>query len=150
MGSRATVLKPKLPSRYYKTYEVAAPLDTHFRRADCAEFECDAYREGWTYKKADLIAADLYDLVTHAGKRYKEMSLDDSSDIYVVFEPGQMCFQAASHRIPLQRPELFFSGRGDFRTFSQRRANQFDNAEQWAESFAEHQDIINRVVEEGL
>lgn len=140
----------KLPDRMYKTYQVASPLDTHWRPATCEEYGCEAFAQGWTYKKSDLIAADLYYLVTHAGKRYREMSLADDSEIYVVFEPGQPCFQAKMHRISLERPEIFLAGRGAGKLYNPRKANQFDNAEDWAESFAEHQDIIKSVVEGGL
>ena len=141
---------PKLPTGFYKTYRVASPISTHYRPATCAEVECKAYRDGWTYKKADLERENLLYTVTHAGKRYREMTLDDSSDVYLVFEPGQVCFQAATHRISLQRPEFYFAGRGDYRSFSHRRAAQFDKPEDWVDSFMHHQEIINRVVEEGI
>jgi hypothetical protein len=150
-GATNPATRPKMPGRFYKTYQIAAPIDTHTRRATCAEIDCTAYLEGWTYPKSKLVAEDLYDLVTHAGKRYREVKLDDSSETYLVFEPGQMCFQAATHRLSLERPELFFAGRGHFRSgYSARSANRFDNGEDWADSFATHQEIINRIVEEGL
>jgi hypothetical protein len=149
-GSRGTLLQPKMSTDKYKTFNVAQPLDTHFRKATCAEVECDAFVNGWTYKKADLITADLLYLVTHAGKRYKEATLDDSSELYLVFEPGQMCFQAASHRINLERPQFFTSGRGDRRSFNPRRAYQYADGDEWVEAFAEHQEILNRVIEQGM
>lgn len=141
---------PKLPTGFYKTYRIAAPVSTHYRIATCAEIECKAYMEGWTYKKSDLERENLLYIVTHAGKRFREMQLADDPEMYLVFEPGQVCFQARTHRISLERPQFFFAGRGDFRSFSHRRATQFDRGDQWAESFAHHQDIINRVVEEGI
>jgi hypothetical protein len=143
-------LAPKLPSRMYKTFQIASPLATHYRVATCAEVECEAYTKGWTYKKADLIAENLLYLVTHAGKRYRETSIDEGGEIYLVFEPGQVCFQARAHRVSLERPELYLSGRGDYRSYSARNANRYDRADQWVESFAEHQEIINRVIQEGF
>jgi hypothetical protein len=134
----------------YKTFQIASPVETHYRVATCAEAECKAYKEGWTYKKADLIAENLLYLVTHAGKRYQEMALDEGGEVYLVFEPGQTCFQARAHRVSLERPEFYFAGRGDYRSYSPRSANQFDRADQWVESFAEHQDIINKVIQEGF
>jgi hypothetical protein len=140
----------KLPSRMYKTFQIASPVATHFRQATCAEAECTAYKEGWTYKKADLVAQNLLYLVTHAGKKYREQTLDEGGEIYLVFESGQVCFQARAHRVSLQRPEFYLAGRGDHRTYSPRMANKFDRADQWVESFATHQEIINRVIEEGF
>lgn len=141
---------PKLPTGFYKTYRIASPVSTHYRPATCAEVDCKAFREGWTYKKSDLERENLLYAVTHAGKRYRETNVDESPDTYLVFEPGQICFQARMHRISLDRPEFYFAGRGDFRSFSHRRATQFDKPEDWVDSFAHHQDIINRVVEEGI
>lgn len=140
----------KLPDRFYKTYQIAQPLDTHFRRATCEEVGCEAYEKGWTYRKSDLIAGGLYEIVTKAGKRYRETRLDDSAEVYVVFEPGQACFQAAKHKVSLEREQLFFAGRGAGALYSSRKANQFANGEEWADSFAHHQDIISQVFEEGI
>lgn len=150
MNSHGALSLRKMPDRMYKTYQIAAPIDTHTRKATCEEIGCTAYRDGWTYAKSGLIAEDLYELVTHAGKRYREVKLDDSAEIYLVFEPDQPCFQAASHRISLERPQFFFAGRGAGTAYSPRQATQFDNGEQWADSFAHHQDVINRVFEEGI
>lgn len=151
---------PKLPTGAYKTYRVASPVSTHYRPATCAEVGCKAYTEGWTYKKSDLERENLLYAVTHAGKRYREMTMESltmndgcgktAEEIYLVFEPGQVCFQARTHRISLERPEFYFAGRGDYRSFSHRRATQFDKAEDWVDSFQHHQEIINRVVEEGI
>lgn len=149
-GSRGVLLQPKMPTQNYKTFQIAAPVDTHMRPATCAEIGCTAFEEGWTFEKSALVANDLYELVTHAGKRYREMSLDDSATIYLVFEPGQPCFQARSHRISLNRPQFFFSGRGDARTYTPRRAYQYADGEEWSDAFANHQDIIKRVHDEGI
>ncbi len=130
----------------YKTYKIASPLSTHYRAATCAEINCLAYKEGWTYNKASLIAEDLYDIVTKAGKRYREMALDDSNEMYVVFEPGQVCFQAASHRISLERPEIYYAGRGHHTVFSTGRAAILET-DQWLESFINHQDMLHTAFE---
>jgi hypothetical protein len=142
---------PKMPPGWYKTYQIAQPVGTHYRLATCAEVQCKAYLEGWTYKKSDLEAENLLYAVTHAGKRYREMSLTDSPDIYLVFEPGQACFQAPSHRVSLERPAFYFAGRGHYQQgYSHRRATEFDRPEDWVDSFATHQDIIRKVMEEGI
>jgi hypothetical protein len=150
MGSPNLGLNPRMPTHAYKTFNIAAPVNTHFRPATCEEIDCPAYLNGWTYRKTDLIAANLYDLVTHAGKRYREQALDEGGELFLVFEPGQICFQAKSHRISLERPQFFFSGRGDHRSYSPKRAYQYVDGAEWSEAFAEHQEILNRVAQEGI
>lgn len=141
-------LPPKMPTTAYRTYRAISPLSTHFRLATCQEIQCPAYTNGWTYLKTDLEREHLLYAVTHAGKRYREMSLTESGEIYLVFEPGQRCFQADSHRMPLDRPEFYYTGRGDFRSFSIRKAQQL-RAEDWVDHFANHVDKLNTKQQEG-
>lgn len=146
MNQQPFRLPPKLRSHQYKTYAIRSPLSTHFRPATCQEFGCEAYEKGWSYKKSDLDERLLY-IVTHAGKRYREMDFDGAA--YLVFEPGQACFQASMHKVSLERPEIYIAGRGDHRSFSARRAQQFKRPEDWTDSFAHHLDAIRKVREEG-
>lgn len=139
---------PKLPTNLYKTYRIMQPITTHYRLASCAEIDCPAYTKGWIYKKSELIANDLYYTVTHAGKRYREEEYEDGA-IYLAFEPGQSCFQAPTHRKTLERPAFYYAGRGDFRSFSTRRALQFPQPEDWRDSFAEHLDALHTAIERG-
>lgn len=142
---KVTRFKPALPSHLYRTYRTSSPIETHYRLATCEEVQCSAYMEGWTYKKVDL-GERLLHIVTHAGKRYREQALGD--DIYLVFEPGQACFQASTHRVSLERPSFYYTGRGDYRTFSTRNAQRL-NGEDWADSFANHMDALNSKYQEG-
>lgn len=154
---------PKMPTQAYKTYRIMQPLSTHFRMATCAEVQCEAYKNGWTYKKSDLEAQNLLYVVTHAGKRYREVVLPPGewvegkfirdpngvAETYLAFEPGQSCFQESTHRKSLERPEFYYAGRGDYRSFSTRRAQQFVRPEDWRDSFAEHLDVIHTAIERG-
>lgn len=139
---------PLMASGMYKTFRIMQPLSTHFRRATCQEIACPAFMDGWTYKKADLDERLLY-LVTHAGKHYKEMTLELGGDVYLVFAPGQPCFQASSHVTSLDRPEFYYVGRGDYRSFSTRRATQFKLPDDWRDDFAEHLDNIKTEIDKG-
>lgn len=143
----AYIIPPRMGVGSYKTYKIASPISTHYRKATCQEIDCVAYKEGWTYRKADLVREQLYDIVTHAGKRYREQYLDESeSDLYLVFEPGQVCFQAASHVKSLDRPEIYYAGRGHFTAFSTRKAAVLETDE-WLESFVTHQDALHAAFE---
>lgn len=138
--------QPKMPTQNYETFAIRSPLTTHFRRARCAEVACAAYREGWTYREQDLDEKLLY-LVTHAGKRYRRVTAS-ATESYLVFEPGQACFAASTHRIKLERPEFFYAGRGDFRSFSTRRAVQY-SSDDWLDKFANDLDSVRTQIERG-
>ncbi len=137
-----------LSSGAYKTFKVASPLATHYRKATCEEVNCSAYLSGWTIKKSDL-DDKLMHVVKESGRHYAEKTLELGGDIYLVFPPGQACFNAEMHRVPLNRPEFFFAGRGDYRTFSPRAAHRYDRADQWQHDFAEIQDRNATIVKRG-
>ncbi len=139
--------EPKMPTHCYQTFRVMSPISTHYRRATCAEANCDAYQNGWTYSKTALAVGNLLYAVTHAGKRYREV--DHENEIYLVFEPGQQCFSTSTHVVPLERPEFYFSGRGDFRSFSTKTARKFNRPADWQDSFATHLDKIKAEIERG-
>lgn len=139
---------PKMPTASYKTYQILAPVTTHFRPATCAEAGCIAFQRGWTFKKSDLDERLLH-IVTHAGKRYREETLELGGDIYLVFEPGQACFQASTHRVNLQRPEFYLAGRGDYRSYSTKGAQRFSRPEDWQDSFANHLDTLANEIKKG-
>ena len=136
--------QPKMATHKYRTYRIAAPA-SHWRTVSCQEFDCQAYREGWSYSKADLIAENLLYKVTHAGRKWKEIDLGNGPWIY--FFPGQKCFQAPTHRV-LERPEIYVTGRGDFRSFSLRQA-QVLSGENWLDHFANHQDKLKTIQDRG-
>lgn len=151
---------PKGPTRMYNTYRASSPLPTHFRVATCQEFGCTAYNNGWSYVKVELERENLLYKVTHAGKRYREMlapvPYKDANDewqlgpemLCLIFEPGQACFQAATHRVPIGRPEFFFAGKGDFRSFRQQEARRL-NREDWVDLFENDMDKIRTAIQRG-
>lgn len=148
-------IKPQLPTRLFKTYRASSPIASHFRKATCEEIDCKFWREGWTLRKQDMSAQDLY-LVTHIGKRYTEHHMEEGVD-YLVFEPGQSCFAEAQHFIPLDRPAFFYRGQGDFRAIGgppesasskrwERDAVSM-RAEDWVDSFANDVDKLKEASE---
>jgi hypothetical protein len=81
----------------------------------------------------------LLKVIKDSRKHYSEKELTEGGEKYLVFPPGQACFQTSEHRISLERPEIYYAGRGDFRSFTTRRAHMYDRADQWQHDFAEHQ-----------
>lgn len=137
---------PRLATFNYRTFRISSPIKTHFRKATCAEVNCEAYINGWSLPKANLDPQMLY-LATHSGKSYKEYDLNGT--IYLVYSAGQTCFNAAKHVISLQRPEFYFAGRGDYRSFSPRRSHKYERSDQWLDDFATHQARNKQLVDRG-
>lgn len=148
--NRAT---PLLATHQYKTFAVRSPLSTHHRRATCAEIDCPDYINGW-YLLLDGLPEELLYIATHSGKRYRlgEVNVTKKNpDGFkaLIFEAGQPCFRESTHTKPLERPEFYFVGRGDFRSFSHLRAKQFERPDQFVETFAEHLDNLKNEIEKG-
>lgn len=146
-GAKVFRLPPRMETYRYKTYQIASPVSTHYRKATCQEVDCEAYLNGWTYREADLDARLLH-VVTHSGKRYRRAQLTEGGDWYLVFEPGQSCFSVASHRKTLERPELYLVGRGDWRSYVAREARRM-RPEDWVDDCVNHQATLAAEIEKG-
>jgi hypothetical protein len=103
----------------YQTYRIVAPVQTHWRPATCAEFDCSFYLEGWVTlvpaqgPQADYIRADR-------SRWHRETRTEDGLARFE-FAPGQRCFKAATHRVPVGRPPLYVMRRGAGRAAYVRR-----------------------------
>lgn len=141
--------EPRMATHQYKTFAVRSPISTHYRRATCAEIECPDYLNGW-YLKIDGTPEDLLYIAKNSGRKYVvgEVMLDNG-DIFqaLIFEAGQGCFRESTHVISLERPEFFFAGRGDHRSFSTRKAQQYDRPDQFVEDFEDHLARLRRLLQ---
>lgn len=129
---------PKMDSGAYKTYQILAPTKTHWRKATCAEVECQNHVNGWKIR-VEILTPDLVHAAKNSGRRYTELSVAPG-ETYLVFEAGQSCFQERNHRIRLEREEIFRVRHGDWRkTYS---AHTHANPWDWQDDFALHQDKL--------
>jgi hypothetical protein len=128
----------------YQTYAVAAPAATHWRRATCAEVECDGWTHGWR-TVLDLADADGANRAQYiramSGRRFTETRAGDTLAAFD-FPPGQACFRAPTHRVRLDRQELYVVRGGDWRGNPTGRSRQHTRPELWVEDFAENQDRL--------
>lgn len=139
---------PLMQAGSYKTYQIAAPLSTHFRPGTCAEVGCDKYLNGWKVR-ADVLDPQMLHTATHCGRKYTWEHVSELEN-WLVFEPGQPCFQASSHRARVEREEIYIVRDGDHRgnprgTDPRRHASAAD----WQDDFANHQDAIAKAHEAG-
>lgn len=140
-------ITPGAPPAAFKTYALLAPADTHYRAATCEEVDCRAWRYGWRLKKQDLEPADLH-LVKVSGRRYRELH-ESERVTWLVFEAGQACFAAPTHRVPLEREPIYLVHGGDWRGNPLREEFRHTTPASWVDDFATHQDKIATVRQRG-
>lgn len=139
------MIVPSLPSQHFRTFEIVSPIPTHWRPAGCEEFECGAWRNGWkTIVPASSPQADYIRAAGH-GRRFQETTAFDGSGMAeFMFAPGQKCFAAASHRVPLEREPIYIARGGDARANPSRERRIHTRPADWVEEFAEHQDRVKK------
>lgn len=145
-------LNPGLPSHAYKTYQVVAPLSTHFRPATCQEVECPAMINGWRTvvdESTPLGAKQAHYIRTVSRRSFREdKDLGVSSMTSFVFAPGQLCF--AQHKLRTGRPEVYLVRDGDHRGNPRgTQPRRHTRAEDWVEDFNEHQGRLADEIEKG-
>jgi hypothetical protein len=141
-------LPSSLPVTAMKTYQIAAPLASHWNVVTCEDADCDAYRLGWASlidERTDLGQRQAHYIRRESGRRFTEERQPDGLTAFS-FEPGQKCF--AEHKARNMRPERFVERGGDHRgTVGARR--EHGRPEDWVESFAENQDRLRSLAERG-
>ncbi|WP_433893035.1 hypothetical protein [Streptomyces sp. CA-111067] len=144
-------IQPQMPLHAYQTFEVRAPLATHFRAASCAEVDCAAHLRGWSSvidERTELGQRQAYYIRRESGRRCTE-TRDDAGLTHFAFEAGQSCFAADKHRVRRQDvPELYFVRQGHWlgaRTPSRKHATGAD----WTDEFATHQDRLSTLINRG-
>lgn len=133
-------LDPAMGVGAYKTYQLTAPLRTHWRAATCQEVDCPNYLNGWRIR-VEHLDAQLLHTARNSGRRYREMPVQEG-ETYLVYEAGQPCFQASQHRVPNGRPELYLVRDGDHRGNPTGFVMQHSSAAAWTDDFGEHQERL--------
>lgn len=132
-------LQPQMHVGGYKTYAISAPIATHTRPASCEEVGCLNFHNGWETRVP--VDSELDGLVRASGRGWRSVVTEGGVNIYT-FGPGTECFNSSSHRVPLDRPQLFVVRDGDWRGNDTGRVFKHDKPEHWVEDFANHQQKI--------
>lgn len=137
-------VEPKLPVQAVQTFQAVAPLRTHWRRATCAEVECEHYTHGWA--TTVLPGSTEEAIIRSSGRRWVDEIRggpwpDEKGFLRFVFPPGQPCFGDFRHKVPLERPPLFIVRGGDWRA-NTGLIKQHTRGVDWVDHFANHQDQI--------
>jgi hypothetical protein len=137
----------QLPPGAFKTYSLRRPPGRAFwRKATCEEFGCSAWRNGWVTRVPAGSPQAAYITGRACGRRYFETTGLDQTIREFMFEPGQMCFGAAGHRIAVEREPLYIVRNGDHRQ-QLPGGRQHVRGEDWRDDMAEHLDGIRPEIE---
>src|ERR1700677_1307353 len=140
MGVQPFRIIPKVGPEHYKSYSIRAPLSTHWKRATCAEYECDGYMFGWT---------TTLDITTERGRELAHFILHDKSRsctherigpnlVAFHYQPGQTCFKNDDHRVAIGRAPIALVQEVDWRGNPRNTPPRvFKRVEDWRDDFAE-------------
>lgn len=119
-------------------YRILNPTDTHFRRATCAEVGCAHYLKGWRVR-IDTLPPELVHAARTSGRRHEELTVAEG-ETYLVFEAGQPCFKAATHRTNVGRTPLYVvdTPQANGRVFRRRHTS----SDSWGDDLHTHTDAI--------
>ena len=172
-------LEPKLPVHAMKSYDIHAPLASHWRKATCEEVDCEGWRSGWiTMIDERDLAPRGEETLAHLPprertaahvRRLRQMANADEARAYYIRHLSGRNFTESKdtatgktvfdfppgqecfdeHRVRVERPEIFVVRDGDFRGNPTRERRVHDSPDHWVEDFAEHQDQIAIQVDRG-
>jgi hypothetical protein len=136
---------PARPVSAMKTYGLAAPQTTHYRRATCKEVDCPNYVNGWRsgFDVTKPEAAEAARIVRlHSGRLFtieeiKGGPLNTVQKVIFTFGPGQECF--LPHRVALERDPILYVRHGDWRGNDTGYKRMHANPTDWVDDFGEHQ-----------
>jgi len=150
--TRVNRIAPDAGPEHFKTYGASMPLATHWRRATCAEVDCDAYLNGWvsTFDLGTDLGQRQYDYCTHDRERRYSVQRVSMTVVKLLYGPGQRCFRSGDHRVPLERPARLYVAGGDWRGNPRRiPVRVHKRPEDWVEDFSEHQARVAAIKQRG-
>jgi hypothetical protein len=140
-----------LGPEHKKSYQISAPVKTHWRDATCEEVGCPNYTYGFQVEidetsplgqfQADYIRKDRERSFTEEPGELAGMTV-------FTYPPGNRCF-GQKHRKRIERDEIFLITGGDFRGNPRGTPAQVLRSDQWVDDFATHQDHLLDIAKRG-
>lgn len=141
-------IQPQLPVEAVKTYQVASPIRSHYRRASCKEVRCPNYEHGWR----TVLPASSHDLIAtlrRSGRKITSETVRPDGMVEFIFEAGQPCFESSKHVTSLEREPLYIVKGGDWRGNPRGERMRHANADDFVDDFANHQQKLADRMEQG-
>lgn len=145
-------IQPQGRTQDYKTYQVVAPKETHYRPATCQEVGCPPNERGWETvvdTSTELGQRQNAYLASGVHGRTCTQQRRGPNLVAYVFPAGQRCFRAEEHRVPLEREPLYVVRGGDWRGNPSGERRVHTRPQDWVEDFAEHQGRLADQIKEG-
>jgi hypothetical protein len=137
---------PALPVGTMQTFSIRVPEVTHYRPASCAEVDCPNYLHGWRIRVEGLTAELLHEARNYGHHRQLDVA---EGETWLVYEAGQPCFQASTHRVRLDRPELYVVRGGDWRGNPTQRVLRHSGPDPWLDDFQTNQQTLADLEKKG-
>ncbi len=99
-------IEPAGPAAAYKTFQISAPLATHWVDATCEEVACERWLNGWQTvvdESTQLGQRQAYYIRHDKSRSHAEARRKEGTTVFS-FGPGQRCF-GGGHKKPLGRPD---------------------------------------------
>lgn len=136
-------IQSPLQAHQVKSYQVSSKR----RPASCQEAGCAHYLMGWrTIVPAD--SPQAYYIRSGSGRKFTE-ELQPGGLVEFTFEAGQQCFSSSTHTVPEEGNERYVERGGDWRGNPRGEVRVHRNADDWVDSFANHQDKLATRLEQG-
>lgn len=126
-------------------HRILNPPETHFRPASCAEVNCDHYLNGWRVRIEGL-PPELVHAARTSGRQYTELPVAEG-ETWLVFEAGQACFKAATHRTNVGRAPLYVVDTPADNGRARRRIHTSNDS--WADDLHSHTDALLGAINKG-
>ena len=146
-------IMPRLRVDKMQTYRIARPVATHTRPATCEEVGCEEFLKGWTTRlpvgspQVDLLIKAARGEIDGLKRPFRELTgrgyLTNAGEREFLFEPGSPCFKATTHRIGIDRPEIYLVRGGDWRA-NTGLIRRHTKPEYWVEDMQETLDANRR------
>jgi hypothetical protein len=142
-------IQPAMGPGSYKSYQIAAPVSTHWRDAACEEVGCEKYLNGFALviDETSALGAFQGDYARHDASRSHCESRDELGMTVFTYPPGTRCFEP--HKTRIERPEHFLITGGDWRGNPRGTPAIELRPDQWVDDFACHQDGLKTALDRG-
>lgn len=135
---------------HMRSFSIAAPLGTHWRRASCAEVQCAHHLQGWASEVDESTELGQFQasyIRAESGRGFRE-SRTDTGITRFEFPPGQQCFSSDEHHVRDEDvAELYVVRDGDWRGNPRGTAPQKLSADGWVNAFGENQERVIKLRE---
>jgi hypothetical protein len=141
-------IQPKMAPTAYRSFEVRAPLTTHWRSVSCKDVECQHYLNGWISRFDVTTQEGLQwsSAIAHSGRKY---TWEKRGNVVTFkFPPGQECFQAP-HKVRTGREELYVVRDGDHRGNPTGRTRRERQPLLFVEAFEENLSTLRDEINKG-